>query len=188
MFGFFKGLKRKKKMTDEQLLPYWEELSAVPKFQWIKTERAGLVSYFQGVTHQNGMVLIEFADGSRVNYDMLGDAVMKIYDDTMLLDLGDEAVVQQPRPQHRTQVGPVSIGQPAQKENPIHQLLNKQKENPVGISIEIQLNLPPAQLYAVLSSSFENAEDEIVDYVVQGIDVPAIKDAVRRAILNHYNG
>lgn len=183
MFGWLN--KKKNKMTEEQLIPYWEELSAVPKFQWVKTDKAGQVCEFKGVSHQNGMILVEFTDGTRVNYDLLGDAVMKILDDSMLLEINGSPVQQAPVPAKAAPIGNVSIGK-TQEENPIHALLKKQKDNPVPIEITVHMNLPPVALYGVLSSSFDNADEEIVDYVVSGIDVTKIKEAVKEAIINFY--
>jgi hypothetical protein len=190
MFGWFK--KRKQgMMTDEQLAVYKMELSNVPKFQWLKTDKAGQVTYYKDVISVNNMVLVEFTDGSRVNYDLLGDAVMKIESDEMLLDIATESVDQMSQynvPVHNAPAPTVSIGkpQPQKSYSPIHALLEKQKSNPVPIEFSIDLNLPPVSLYNVLSQSFENADEEIVEFIVAELDINKIKDAVKDAILNFY--
>lgn len=172
-------------MTEQDLLPLREELSKVPKFQWIKTDKVGRVTEFKDVVLVNDMVLIEFKDGSRVKYDMLGDAVMKIQDDSMLLDLSSAPVTEQ---SIHTPPPTVSIGtpKPQQLANPVHALLAKQKTNPVPVEISIEMNLPPVSLYKVLSQSFDNADNDIVDFIVADLDVPMIREAVREAITNFY--
>lgn len=184
MFKWFKK-NENKKMNADQLAPIKEELQSVPKFQWVKTEKTGHVVQFKDVVYSNGMILVEFNDGSRVNYDLLGDVVIKVEDDAMLLDLGTTEV------QH-TQVNQVNIGKPKQvhqtsSDTPVQALLRKQKPNVVPVEISIQLNLPSVSLYKVLSQSFENADDEIVQFIVADLDIQVIKDAVKEAILNFYH-
>jgi len=186
----FKWLKKKNKvMTEQDLIPLREELSAVPKFQWVKTDKAGRIVKFKDVVEVNGMVLVEFDDGTRVKYDMLGDAVMKIQDDTMLLNIEPDPVSSHGIPINGPAspvISNVNIGMAKPPASPIHALLEKQKDNPVPVDISIELNLPPVSLYKVLSQSFENADDDIVDYIVADLDVPQIKEAVRSAIANFY--
>ena len=174
-------------MTEQDLMPLREELSKIPKFQWVKTDKAGRVTEFRDVVLVNDMILVEFTDGSRVKYDMLGDAVMKIQDDTMLLDINNDIVPADPQSLH-TPAPTVSIGtpRPQQNANPVHALLAKQKTNPVPVEISIEMNLPPLSLYKVLSQSFDNADSDIVDFIVQDLDVPMIREAVREAITNFY--
>ena len=179
-------------MTDEQLAAYKMELSNVPKFQWLKTDKAGQVTYYKDVVSVNNMVLVEFTDGSRVNYDLLGDAVMKIESDDMLLDIATDSVNQMSQynvPVHNAPAPTVSIGKPQQHQKqmkPIHALLEKQKSNPVPIEFSIDLNLPPVSLYNVLSQSFENADEDVVEFIVADLDIDKIKEAVKDAILNFY--
>lgn len=184
MFEWFK--KKNKVMTEEQLAPLREELAAVPKFQWVKTDKAGRVTEFKDVVVVNGMILVEFTDGTRVKYDMLGDAVMRIQDDSMLLNIAPDPVANHGVPINNA-TPHVSIGTPKPK-SPIHALLEKQKSNPVPVEISIEMNLPPVSLYKVLSQSFDNADDDIVEFIVADLDVPMIRDAVRRAITNFYTG
>lgn len=160
------------------------ELSEVPKFQWIKTERLGEISYYKDVVDVNGTVFVEFNDGSRVNYNLLGDVVLKITDDSMLIDAALDLPSNAP-----THVNGVSINKTAKtavNDSPIRALLKKQKPNPVGIDISIELNLPSVNLYNVLNQSFENANAEIVDFIVADLDINVIKDAVKDAILKFY--
>lgn len=178
MFWF----KRKnKKMTQEQLEPIREDLRTVPKFQWIKTENMGKVVHFKDVSEVNGMILVEFDDGSRVNMDMIGEVVLKVYNDSEILEMT-------PEEQYTPNTPTVNIKKAQQqyKDSPIQTLLRKQKPNMMNMEISIELNLPSHELYKVLSTSFDNADEEIVEFIVADLDVPLIKDAVRNAIKAYY--
>jgi transposase-like protein len=65
-------------------------------------------------------------------------------------------------------------------------LLKKQKENWVSVNITLKLNLPSKSLYNVLISSFDGAENEIIDYVTEGIDIEDIRAALGESISQHY--
>ena len=66
-------------------------------------------------------------------------------------------------------------------------LLKKQKENWVNVNITLKLNLPPKSLYNVLISSFDNADDEIINYITEGIDIEDIRSALADSISNYYD-
>jgi uncharacterized protein YPO0396 len=72
------------------------------------------------------------------------------------------------------------------EESPIYTLLKKQKENWVSVNITLKLNLPSKSLYNVLISSFDGAENEIIDYVTEGIDIEDIRAALGESISQHY--
>jgi hypothetical protein len=72
-------------------------------------------------------------------------------------------------------------------DNPIVSLLQKQKANWVEVGINLKLNLPTKNLYNVLTSSFEDAEEEIIEFVVRDLDIELIKDSLRINIKDIYN-
>jgi hypothetical protein len=74
----------------------------------------------------------------------------------------------------------------SKSESPIYKLLNKQKKNIVEVSIKLKLNLPPKELYGVLSSSFDDAEKEIIEFVLDGIDIDDIKKSLSDSIRKGY--
>ena len=74
----------------------------------------------------------------------------------------------------------------SQNDSPIYKLLKKQKKNMVDVSIKIKLNLPPKDLYTVLSGSFEDAEREIIDFVLDGVDIEDIKSSLADSIKKSY--
>lgn len=56
----------------------------------------------------------------------------------------------------------------------------------VDVSINIKLNLPSKDLYNVLSGSFEDAEREIIDFVLDGVDINDIKASLADSIEKSY--
>jgi hypothetical protein len=56
----------------------------------------------------------------------------------------------------------------------------------VEVSIKIKLNLPPKDLYNVLLGSFDEAEKEIIDFVLDGIDINNIKIALADSVKKSY--
>ena len=71
-------------------------------------------------------------------------------------------------------------------ETSIVSLLEKQKPNWVDVNIKLELNLPTKSLYNVLTSSFDNAEDEIIEFVVRDLDLEVVKESLRINIRQIY--
>jgi hypothetical protein len=72
--------------------------------------------------------------------------------------------------------------------NPITSLLEKQKPNWVEVDIKLKLNLPSKSLYNVLTTSFEDADSEIIEFVVRDLDLEIIKESLRINIKEIYKG
>lgn len=71
-------------------------------------------------------------------------------------------------------------------ESPIRSLLQKQKPNWIDVSFKLKLNLPSKNLYDVLNGSFEGADEEIINFVVDDMDLDIIKEALRKNIREIY--
>lgn len=181
---WFKNIIKKIKMpaqvTPESLAMIRTELAMYKKFQWMKGERANYVTTLRDVTFDETNVWIEFQDGSRINYAKMDEYILKVMDDSELLEIKGDAPKQQ-------QPIEAKIAAATKKDNPIYALLKKQKQNPQTVDISLTLNLPSAELYKVLSEAFENAEKEIVDYIVTDINVDTIKEAVKESIIKYYH-
>jgi hypothetical protein len=92
--------------------------------------------------------------------------------------------IQYSRPTNVTSV--VISEKPNPVESPIYKLLKKQKKNQVDVSIKLKLNLPSKDLYNILASSFDDAEKEIIDFVLSDIDIDDIKAALAESIKKSY--
>ena len=55
------------------------------------------------------------------------------------------------------------------------------------MNISLKLNLPTKNLYGILTSSFEDAETEVINYVTEGIDIEDIRAALSESILSYYD-
>ena len=188
MWSWFKKLFGNK-MSPEQLQGIKDSLSKYQKFQWIKSERMGIVTELKDVVFDGGIIYVEFADGSRINFGLMDEFVLKIENDVELLDLQEpnNRALNQPMANVGNAVVRSSGNTVASKESPIQALLKKQKSNPVDIDIAIQLNIPAPELYTVLCGSFENADEEIVNFIVASVDVETIKTSVREALKKYYS-
>jgi hypothetical protein len=167
----------------DQLEMIKADLSKYSKFQWIKSERVSQVCQLKDVVGERGLIFVEFQDGSRINYALMDEYILKVGSDSELLDISGEPI---PATQAQAKIKPSATVTPIKKESPIYALLRKQKPNVQNVDISVQLNLPTMELYKVLLGSFENSEKEIVDYIVADLDVEVIKGAIKEAITKYY--
>jgi hypothetical protein len=171
-------------LLDKELSPFL--------YKWTKGDNDGQVCEYENLFRDatSGIVWINFKDGSRINYDLMNDYMMQV-DPSSIVNQDQLSL-----PVNNTlQSSPirnvmVSDNQPKNKvaDNPIVSLLQKQKPNWVEVSINLKLNLPTKNLYNVLSSSFDDAEDEIIEFVVRDLDIEVIKDSLRINIKDIYKG
>ncbi len=183
MWNSIKNIFKKKNMNAEiEIIK--EQLSKFKKYQWVKSERLGSITEFKDVVFENDNIWVEFVDGSRINYNLLDEYLLKTNFENELLEIDTEPIVQ------KTNVNSVSVkaAQPSKTvENPIHSLLKRQKPNLVDIEIALQLNVPSSELFNVISESFDNSEEEVVNYIVAGLDIEIIKNSVKEAIKKYYS-
>lgn len=184
---WFKNIFKKKKMiSSEKIEQLKEHLAGYSKYQWLKTERAGSITEFLNVSiEQDGAVWIDFMDGSRIKYELLNEYLLKTNNEHELLDV-ETPVANSEKATNVSNVAIRTAPKAAVSDNPIHTLLKKQKPNPVAIDITVELNIPSAELYHVICQSFENADEEIVNYIVSGLDIETIKNSVKDAIKKYY--
>lgn len=190
--SLFKKDKKKKKMEiNEQTINDARSHYAAFDFQWIKGDDAGTTERFKNLTLNGELSFIEFQSGRRVNSELLDEFML-------MLPAQPEPIQQQvqhnPQPVHIPSEPKNSTvtsiiyddSKNVQNDSPIYKLLKKQKKNMVEVSIKIKLNLPPKDLYTVLSGSFEDAEKEIIDFVLDGVDIENIKASLSDSIRKSY--
>ncbi len=190
--SLFKKDKKKKKMEiNEQTINDARSYYGAHDFQWIKGDDSGTTEIFKTITLNGDISFIEFNSGKRINTELL--------EEFMVMLPAQPKPAEIPQPHYNP---PVQINQPsrdstvtsiiyddsknAQIDSPIYKLLKKQKKNMVEVSIKIKLNLPPKDLYTVLSGSFEDAEREIIDFVLDGVDIENIKASLSDSIKKSY--
>jgi hypothetical protein len=147
----------------------------------------GMDEKYRGVILNDGISFIEFQSGKRMNVELLNEYMIMLP-----AQPAQSAPVNNPPVQMRSndQTTVTSIiyddSKISQNDSPIYKLLKKQKKNMVDVSIKIKLNLPPKDLYTVLSGSFEDAEREIIEFVLDGVDIEDIKASLADSIKKSY--
>lgn len=199
MFEFLKKIRFKKKSMDNPKEIDLENLDKelrVFSYQWTKGENNGQLREYDSVFKDaaSGIIWINFKGGTRINYDLLNEYMIQI-DKTVTESLQTPVVRATVQERIPTASGPVKNVQLSESfetklkdENPIVSLLQKQKPNWVEVGIKLKLNLPTKNLYEVLTSSFEDAENEITEFVVSDLDLEIIKESLRINIREIYKG
>lgn len=168
-------------ILDKELSPF--------VYKWTKGDNDGEVCEYDNLFKDptSGIIWINFKGGTRINYELMNDYMMQIDPASIANQLPSPANPLNGEPVRNVMV---SDNQPKIKmqDNPIVSLLQKQKPNWVEVSINLKLNLPTKNLYNVLSSSFEDAEDEIIEFVVRDLDIEVIKESLRINIKDIYKG
>ena len=166
-------------ILDQELKPFL--------YKWTKGDNSGEVCEYESVFKDatSGIIWVNFKNGSRINYSIINEYMMQI----------DSASIVHTQPieteNSNPQVRNVMLADSKTRsnntvDNPIVSLLEKQKPNWVEVGIDLKLNLPTKNLYNVLTSSFEDAEEEIIEFVVRDLDIELIKESLRINIKDIY--
>jgi hypothetical protein len=167
-------------------------------FQWLKGEQMGNIEKYKSVEadEATGMVFVNFRSGGRMNVELIQDYLDVFPSTGSNFDLQEfveptpvaitSTKKQQPINNSRSQAKN-SVSSIELEDSPIYTLLKKQKPNWVSVNISLKLNLPTKNLYGILTSSFEDAETEVINYVTEGIDIEDIRAALSESILSYYD-
>jgi hypothetical protein len=184
--------KENKMSLKEKTLEEIEDFLQSKDFQWLKGDQMGNIERYKSVEQDDstGMIFVNFVSGGRMNVELIQD-YMDIFP-SQKVDYESKALevpsVQKLTPVVKEQVKTKNtVSSVELEDSPIYTLLKKQKPNWVNVSISLKLNLPTKNLHGVLTSSFEEAEKEIVDYVTEGIDIEDIRAALAESILAYYD-
>lgn len=181
----------------EKTLPEIKEELSKYDFQWIKGDKMGNVEKFLDIIPDDstGMTFVKFIGGGRINIELLEEYLDKF--PATKVNFKEEPIAEKVLKQHVQENYPsnTSPKQPSRnsissielEESPIYKLLKQQRENWVNVNITLKLNLPPKSLYNVLISSFDSADDEIINYVTEGIDIEDIRAALADSVSNYYD-
>jgi hypothetical protein len=159
-----------------------EDLGKFKTFQWVKSENAGRICRFRDLHVDNDVVYVNLVDSqtgepSRINYELMGEFIRCLTDEI------DHIGAEEPRP---AQVQKVSLSAPAPQKSPVKALLDKQKSNPTEITLTLTLNVPSPALFKVICESFDNAELEVLEHIVEGINIESVRDAVKQTLAEYY--
>lgn len=186
MGNLFKSLfgtnKKNKIMESSQktIQEYHDRYSGLD-FQWIKGENMSVMEKFNGISTNGDFFFVDFSSGRKVNVDLIDEYML-----TLPAQIQQkEPVIHLPKESSVTSIVYEETGN-SNPDSPIYKLLKKQKKNMVDVSIKIKLNLPPKELYNVLLGSFEEAEKEIIDFVLDGVDINNIKNSLAESVKKSY--
>jgi hypothetical protein len=178
-------------MLDKELKPFF--------YKWTKGDNNGQVCEYESLFKDpaSGIIWINFKGGTRINYNVMSEYMIEIdpipqSNSTNQLQPITKAQNSRIPVQDQFPVKNVMLADNRDSkvidENPIVSLLQKQKPNWVEVGIKLKLNLPTKNLYNVLTSSFEDAENEIIEFVVNDLDLEIIKESLRINIKEIYKG
>jgi hypothetical protein len=154
-------------------------------YKWTKGDNDGEICEYENLFKDptTGIIWINFRGGSRINYLLLNDFMLQI-EPSAIKEGAIEQLASLPMRNVMLSDNKSKVTLP---DNPIVSLLQKQKSNWVEVGINLKLNLPTKNLYNVLTSSFEDAEEEIIEFVVRDLDIELIKESLRINIKDIYN-
>jgi hypothetical protein len=154
-------------------------------YKWTKGDNDGEICEYENLFKDptSGIIWINFKGGSRITYLLLNDFMLQI-EPSAIKEGAIEQLASLPMRNVMLSDNKSKVTLP---DNPIVSLLHKQKANWVEVGINLKLNLPTKNLYNVLTSSFEDAEEEIIEFVVRDLDIELIKDSLRINIKDIYN-
>ena len=170
---------------DKELNPF--------SYKWTKGDNNGNVCEYDSVFKEptTGVIWVNFKDGTRINYALLNDYMIQI--DPILVQNSSNTLPAASSSNNSTKsMGARNVmivdntSSVTVSANPITSLLEKQKPNWVEVGIKLKLNLPTKSLYNILTSSFEDADKEIIEFVVNDLDIEIIKDSLRQNIREIY--
>lgn len=166
-------------------------------FTWLKGDNAGDTERYSRMAGTPEHKFVVFQSGNRINVDLIDEYMTTFPKTHGSIDLNPKAQ-QSTTPKVvpsnqtvQTSVQSISYNESQSSqlsESPIFKLLEKQKKNMVDVSIKLKINLPSKDLYNVLIESFEGAEDEVIEYIINGIEIDDIKKSLSDSIKkNYYN-
>ena len=188
MWNLLKKIIRKKNKMEniEEIdIEYLDKELSPFVYKWTKGDNDGEICEYENLFKDptSGIIWINFKGGSRINYLLLNDFMLQI-EPSAIKEGAIEQLASLPMRNVMLSDNKAKVTLP---DNPIVSLLQKQKSNWVEVGINLKLNLPTKNLYNVLTSSFEDAEDEIIEFVVRDLDIELIKESLRINIKDIYN-
>ena len=158
-------------------------------FQWVKGENFMETEVFDKVVAgSDGNFFINFKSGRRINYNILEEYLTWYPSPQKPQALPTEHVQQK-----QTEITSVKFVDSKDNviyasESPIYNLLARQKKKDVDIVINIRVPLPSKDLFNVLVNSFDDAENEIIQFIIDSIDLEDIRKTLSRSIRENYYG
>ena len=164
----------------------------VVKYQWKKGERFGEVVEVESTDNK----FVNFTDGSRIFKNVVNEFLEKVQGDRLPLPGADQVAakltgeeVQQTESVQDQDIS-VTLDKPLESKVHIQQneptvmgkmIMKMSKKNLVTVPIQINLNIPTAGLYAMLSEGMEEEDlnEEIMQVALSQIEMDKLQDYIK---------
>ena len=156
----------------------------VKTYQWTKGDRMGSVVKSIGESFiEDNIEYIVFNDGSMVNSALMGEFLIEIPSEKeamLMLDLAPEPMKRVER--KKAETAPQTNYVQTVELSPIERLLSDCKKSQTEFDVKITVQLPSLDLIKVLGDSYENGEEQVLDFLAASIKFEDVKDSITSAI------
>ena len=182
MFKFLKNIFIDMSEEIENLKEEYSKYS----YQWIKGDNISFIQNYQDIIDEKGKKYMVFTDKTRISLDLVNEymtRVEKSFNDNQLIPQNKIPAAEIKSIKNREANTETTI---ITQIKPIFSLLSKQKENWVKVELKLVINLPQKNLWDILLDSFDNAENDILEYVTKDLDIEVVRSALRDSIKDIY--
>lgn len=158
-------------------------------YQWIKGDKFGTVVTV--AEDQKDGKWLYFEDGSRINPSLVHEYLMEVENEREVLKVAEELTTN-PDELTRPQSVPMQDQAPAPvnftpaKEPTImgNMIMKMSKKNVVNVPLQINLNIPTPEIYAMLSGGMEveDLNEEIMEVALQQIEINNLTEYLKENI------
>jgi hypothetical protein len=156
-------------------------------FQWTRGENLGDIETWEGETDDNdGETFYIFKSGKMANMNLEGEFFMKITSpsEPIIDPIGMEGTFTQLTPKVQKPRLEKKATEPKLKQetNPVFSLLDKSIKAETIQSLKVTLSLPARDLIKVVASSFEDGQENILDYLVSQISIEELQKQIKEQL------
>ena len=157
-------------------------------YQWIKGDRFGdIVTVAED---QKDGKWLYFEDGSRINPALKQEFLMRIESEEKALTVASETPTPQANPVQNETTAVLTATTPSVESSVIEptimgkMIMKMSKKNVVNVPLQINLNIPTPELYAMMSGGMEEADlnEEIMAVALQQIEIDNLTEYLKENI------
>ena len=158
-------------------------------YQWIKGDKFGTVVTV--AEDQKDGKWLYFEDGSRINPSLVHEYLMEVENEREVLKVAEELTTnpdELTRPQSvpMQDQAPTPVNSTPAKEPTImgNMIMKMSKKNVVNVPLQINLNIPTPEIYAMLSGGMEveDLNEEIMEVALQQIEINNLTEYLKENI------
>ena len=166
-----------------------ETVAQVSYFQWTRGENLGNIEEWDGSTDIiDGSVFYIFRSGKMGNTELEGEFFMKITspNEPLIDPDGMEGTLTQKQPPRpivkQIRDNAVVPKQAKVDANPVASLLDKSIKTDTNQNLRLSIPLPPKDLIKVVANSFDDGEDNVLNYLIDQISIEDIKKQIKEQL------